>query len=64
MKHRCKELEKMVADAVSKGFRVKEIKSGRMLYPPDPSWKIMNIHHGERGLHPLRRMLQEYWACH
>ena len=59
MKHACKELERMMVEAQSRGFRFERRTNGFMAYSSNKSVPPRIMHMGEKGLHPFRR-----WVNH
>jgi hypothetical protein len=63
MKHGCKELEKMIAEAKLKGFRFEQRRDGIMAYSPNRAIPPRVIHVSEKGLHPFRRWVNNPAHC-
>lgn len=61
MSHKCKEMERMICELAARGFRVEKSGNCVKLFPPDKTLPMLNVHLGERGLHPLRRCIKNVW---
>ena len=60
MKHNCKEMKSLLAEAEKLGCRIEVKRSGviKVLPPQHLHMGFRTVHMGERGLHPLRRFVR------
>jgi len=61
-KHKSKEFDQLIDEAIKLGFRVRYNKDGNtiLLYPPEKNYPIRTAHRGQMGVAPLENYLKKY----
>lgn len=59
-KHRSKEFDQYIDQAIELGFRIKKNGIVYVLYPPDKKYPMHTFHKGVPAVHEIRRYLKKY----